>query len=150
VAANAASFGGDARKLAVGGDSAGANLSIAAAMQARDKGGPQINFMLLIYPVTDNYKTSSSKSLLENAEAPILTLRGIKHFSDWMARDDLDQMDPLLHPSLAKDLSRLPPAFIQTAQYDPLRDEAEEFGEKLRAAGVKHRRGFDSKLSKRT
>ena len=59
VAANAASFGGDARKLAVGGDSAGGNLSIAAAMQARDQGGPHINFMLLIYPVTDNYKTSS-------------------------------------------------------------------------------------------
>jgi acetyl esterase len=83
VAANAASLGVDARRIAVGGDSAGGNLAAVVALMARDKGGPAICFQFLVYPVTDAAFTTAS--YVENAEGYLLTAKSMKWFWDHYA-----------------------------------------------------------------
>lgn len=132
VADNAGSIDGDPSRVAVCGDSAGGNLSAVVALLARDAGRPQLCFQALIYPSTE--AGSGHPSREENAEGPFLT----KDTMDWFEEQygALVVRDDWRHsPLLAHDLSNLPPALIITAQYDPLRDEGEAYGEALRAAG---------------
>ncbi|BBY61324.1 alpha/beta hydrolase [Mycolicibacterium sarraceniae] len=135
VAAHADSFGADASRLAVAGDSAGGTLSAVVAQLARDNGGPPIVFQLLWYPSTmwDN----SLPSFAENADAPILDRAAIDAFSRWYA-GDIDLTDPPagLAPGRAADLAGLPPAYIAVAGHDPLRDDGARYAELLAAAGV--------------
>jgi acetyl esterase len=134
VAEHAAEINGDPARLAVGGDSAGGNLAAIVAQLARDKGGPRLVFQLLIYPATDFTAQNSSKQ--ENAEGYFLTLDDMRWFENHYLNSEADRVNPLASPSLAPDLSNLPPALILTAEYDPLRDEGEEYGRRLQAAGV--------------
>jgi acetyl esterase len=134
VAAHARELGVDPRRLAVGGDSAGGNLAAVVSMMARDRGGPAIAFQLLVYPVTDH--SFETKSYRENAAGYLLTREAMRWFwNHYLARVEQGKY-PYVSPLLAPDLSRLPPALVITAEYDPLRDEAEAYAARLAEAGV--------------
>jgi acetyl esterase len=134
VAENAAALGVDPARLAVAGDSAGGNLAAVVALMARDRGGPDIAFQLLIYPCTDT-EPASYGSYRENASGYFLTAESMHWFYDHYA-GDADRSHPYLAPIKAADLSNLPPALVITAEFDPLRDEGEAYAAALREAGV--------------
>ncbi len=103
------------------------------ARRARDAGGPNIAFQLLVYPGTD--MTCSLPSHTENGTGYLLDSDTMKWFLDnYLA--DADRRQPDASPLFADDVSGLPPAFVLTAEFDPLRDEGEAYAERLRAAGV--------------
>ncbi|MCY3569655.1 MAG: alpha/beta hydrolase [Chloroflexi bacterium] len=134
VAENASEIGGDGARLAVCGDSAGGNLSAVVSQMARDRGGPAIAAQVLHVPVTDhNY---SYPSYTENAEGMLLTRASMVWFWDHYLNSDADGQEAYASPLKAADLSGLPPALVQTAEYDPLRDEGEAYGAALEAAGT--------------
>jgi acetyl esterase len=132
VAANAASLNADASRLAVCGDSAGGNLSAVVSQMARDAGGPAITFAALIYPATD--MADRSGSMIENGEGYFLELKGMEWFMGHYINED-QLADPLASPLLNNNLMNLPPCFITTCEFDPLRDQGEAYGEALRANG---------------
>jgi acetyl esterase len=134
VAENAAALGCDARRLAVGGDSAGGNLAAVVPLMARDRGGPAIAFQALLYPVTDG--SMETGSYHELADGFFLTKGAMAWFWDHYARNDADRSHPYAAPINATDLRGLPPALVITAEFDPLRDEGEAYAAKLLAAGV--------------
>lgn len=139
VGAHAADLGGDPERIAVAGDSAGANLAAVMAVLARDHSGPQLAFQLLWYPVATG--DLSLPSHTENAFAPILDREVIEAFLSWYLPPDIDFSDPAalpvtLAPANAASLSGLAPAFIGTAGHDPLRDDGARYAEMLAAAGV--------------
>lgn len=132
--ANAGELGVDPARVAIGGDSAGANLATAVCLKARDEGGPRLAFQVLWYPVTDyNFDTPS---YLENAEGLQLWRQDMIWFWNLYLPDPSAADNPLASVLRAPDLSGLPPALIITAEYDPLRDEGESYGARLRDAGV--------------
>jgi acetyl esterase len=133
VAAHAKELGVDPRRIAVGGDSAGGNLAVAVALMARDRGGPDIAFQALIYPVTDH--GFDTPSYLDNADGYMLTRAGMRWFWDHYLPCEADGGQPYASP-LRADLRGLPPAIVVTAEYDPLRDEGEALASKLSQAGV--------------
>jgi acetyl esterase len=135
VAANARALGGDAKRIAVGGDSAGGNLAAVVSLMARDSGGPPLVFQLLVYPVTDA-PTANHPSYRENAEGYFLTRDMMFWFWNHYCGKGLDPADPYACPLNAKDLRGLPPAYVVTAEFDPLRDEGEAYAAKLSEAGV--------------
>src|SRR5881392_1691752 len=134
VAANAGAIGGDARRIAVGGDSAGGNLAAVVSLMARDRGGPPLVFQLLVYPVTDA-PAANTGSYRENAEGYFLTARMMHWFWNHYCGKTPDLSDPYLCPLRARDLKHLPPALVVTAEFDPLRDEGEAYAARLREAG---------------
>ncbi|HEY8122256.1 MAG TPA: alpha/beta hydrolase [Myxococcota bacterium] len=134
VAANAASLGADAKRLAVGGDSAGGNQSAVVSQMARDQGGPAIRFQLLIYPVTDADFTR--RSYVDNANGYLLTADAMRWFWDHYVANPAQRAEPYASPLRAADLSGLPPAWVCTAEFDPLRDEGEAYAKRLQQAGV--------------
>ena len=134
VAANAESLGGDPARIAVGGDSAGGNLSAVMSLLARDNGGPALAFQLLVYPAVD--MEFSRPSIDENADGYVLTKDHMIWFRGHYLRSDADRADFRASPLLAADHSGLPPALVVTAEFDPLRDEGRDYAEKLQAAGV--------------
>ena len=135
VSANAASLGVDPNRIAVGGDSAGATLAAVVARLAREAGGPALAFQLLVYPLTD-WRTMDTASYRESAEGFFLTRLGCGWFREQYARDETDWADPRFSPLVAKDLSRLPPALVITAEHDPIRDDGEAYAAALRNVGV--------------
>ena len=132
IAAHAPDIGADARRIAVGGDSAGGNLAAVVALMAKARGGPRIALQVLIYPVTDH--GFDTASYLENADGYLLTREGMRWFWNHYL-GDADGRQPYASP-LRGDLAGLPPALVITAEYDPLRDEGEALASKLTAAGV--------------
>jgi acetyl esterase len=134
TAAHAEEINGDPARLAVAGDSAGGNLAAVISLMARERGGPAMAFQLLVYPITD--LRMQTISYAENAAAPMLTRDDMIWFRGHYLRGDEDILNPLASPLLAHDLNGLPPALIVTAEYDPLRDEAELYGQRLEQAGV--------------
>jgi acetyl esterase len=138
VAEHAAELGGDPGRIAVAGDSAGANLAAVVAHRARDEGGPKLAFQLLWYPTIT--ADLSLPSFTQNANAPILDRDGIDAFLHWYI-PGIDISDPKalpagFAPSNASSFAGLPPAFIGSAEHDPLRDDAAVYAGLLNAAGV--------------
>ena len=132
---NAAELGVDRARLAVGGDSAGGNLSAVVALHARDNGGPMLKLQVLIYPSAD--MSSVYPSYEEFAEQLPLTRTTMDWFVDlYLKNRSEDAKDWRASPLHAKSLAGLPPAFVITAAMDPLRDEGEEFARALMKAGV--------------
>ena len=133
VVTRASEFGADPDRVAVMGDSAGGNLSAVVALMARDRNGPRIAFQGLVYPATD--LTLSSPSIDENADAPVLTRADVEAFRD-LYLGGQDPREPYVSPLLAADHSGLPPALVQVAELDPIRDDGLRYAAALRAAGV--------------
>ncbi|HLA80190.1 MAG TPA: alpha/beta hydrolase [Thermoleophilia bacterium] len=134
VAENNARLGGDGLPVAVGGMSAGGNLAAAVSLMARDRGGPSLTCQILNVPVLDNNFDTESYRL--NGEGYALTRADSEWFwQQYMSTPD-DWANPYAAPLRAPDLSGLPPALVQTMQYDILRDEGRAYAERLRAAGV--------------
>ena len=132
---NAEDLGIDRNRLAVGGDSAGGNLSAVVALHARDNGGPKLKLQVLIYPSTD--MSSVYPSYEEFAEQLPLTRTTMDWFVDlYLKQRATDAKDWRASPLHAKSLAGLPPAYVITAAMDPLRDEGEEFARALMQAGV--------------
>ena len=136
VAFNAAALNGDAARLAVGGESAGANLAAAVALKAQESGLPALAYQFLMYPVTAHAVDLPSHT--DNAEGYFLTTEMMAWFWNHYLASEADGHNPLASPLNAStdQCSSLPPAFIATAEYDPLRDEGAAYAAKLREAGV--------------
>ena len=134
VAENGAEIGADGSRMAVAGDSAGGNLSAVVSQMARDRGGPAIAAQVLHVPVTD-HSIDDYPSYTDNAEGYLLTRASMVWFWDhYLPSDDAGQ-EAYASPLRASDLSGLPPALVQTAEFDPLRDEGEAYAAALDAAG---------------
>ncbi len=132
---NASSFEVDAARIAVGGDSAGGNIAAVVCQACRDKGEKTPAFQMLIYPATDSSRESGSRK--EFADGYFLTKELMDWFSKAYVPAGVDLADLRLSPLLAKDLAGLPPAFVLTAGYDPLRDEGRAYVNRLIDAGIK-------------
>lgn len=135
VLKNTADLKGDATRIAVAGESAGGNLAAVTAQQARDKGVPMPVYQLLVYPVTNtDFDTPSYR---QYADAKPLNKPMMKWFFAHYIGGRLTAPTPYVMPLTAKDLSKLPPATIITAEIDPLRDDGKMYADALKAAGVK-------------
>lgn len=134
IAEHADELGVRTDMITVGGGSAGANLAAALTLKSRDEGGPAIAFQLLEVPALDF--TLASPSLLENATGYDLTLDTIRKLVPLYLPSPDDATNPYASPLLAPDLSGLPPAYIMSSEFDPLRDEGSRYAEALTAAGV--------------
>ena len=134
VATHADQFQGDLARIAVGGDSAGGNLATVVALMARDRGVPKLVFQLMICPATDF--RLNSLSMEKYSEGYNVTKQQMIWIRNNYLPNIVDITHPLASPLLAPDLSRLPPALIITAEYDPLRDDGEMYGKRLKEAGV--------------
>jgi acetyl esterase len=137
VAQNGQSINVDTSRLAVAGDSVGGNMATVVAMLAKERGGPEIVFQLLLYPVTDgtNFNTTS---YLEYAEGYWLTRAGMMWFWDNYTPDNVTREQPTASPLRASidQLRGLPPALVITDENDVLRDEGEAYAHKLMQANV--------------
>lgn len=132
--ANGAAHGMDTQRIAVGGDSAGGTLATGLTIAARDEGWPQPMLQVLLYPCTAAWQDSASHRRLAQGyllEAPTLQWM----FNNYL-RNEADRIDWRFAPLEAADLSRLAPAFVALAEYDPLVDEGIAYGARLKAAGV--------------
>jgi acetyl esterase/lipase len=129
-------IGVDGRKLAVVGNSVGGNMAAVVSLMAKDKGGPAIRFQALLWPVTDaDFDTESYK---EFSGGHFLTRNMMIWFWDNYAKDPAQRREKYASPlrAAAADLQGLPPALVQTAHSDVLRDEGEAYARKLNQAGV--------------
>lgn len=132
---HAGELGADPTRVAVGGDSAGANLSALVAIRARDEKVASPALQLLLYPVTDYPAQTRSRTLFSRGF--FLTQSDIDWFHrQLLAGAPLDGADPRVSPLRADDLSGLAPALVVTAGFDPLRDEGRLYADALRAAGT--------------
>lgn len=135
VAEHASEIGGNAKRLAVGGDSAGGNLATVVALMARDRGGPKLVYQVLLYPNTDAAPRKPYRSWSEN-DGYILTKAVSQRVYDQYIPDGVNRRNPYVSPLWAKDLKHLPPALVVTGEFDPLRDEGEAYAMELQQAGV--------------
>jgi acetyl esterase len=134
VAAHAADLGLDAARLAVGGDSSGGNLAAGVALAARDRGGPALRHQLLVYPNTDFQ--ADTDSMRDVTDEYFFNPNSVAWYWGMYLGSEQDGANPLASPLRAADLSGLPPATVITAEFDPLRDEAELYAKRLDQAGV--------------
>jgi len=131
--AHAASLGIDASRIAIGGDSAGGNLSAAACLGLRGQ-AVQPAFQLLIYPATIMWQDTASYHA--NGKGYMLTQESIAYYTENYLRNREDAKDWRASPQLAESHAGLPPAFVMTAGFDPLRDEGLMYANALSKAGV--------------
>lgn len=131
---NAEALGVDPTRIAVGGDSAGGNLATVVCQQTRDAGEKTPDFQLLFVPATNmSARTQSYETFREGF---FLTKANMDWYEENYIRSDDDRTDPRASPLLAEDFSGLPPAYVATGGFDPLRDEGEEYARRMAAAGV--------------
>ena len=129
----ARALGIDATRLAAGGDSAGGNLAAAVAIAARDAGDLPLQYQLLIYPATDMRCVAPSHTT--NGQGYMLTQDTMAYYHGHYIVDPKDDLDWRASPLLCEDLSKLPPALVLVAGYDPLRDEGVMYAQRLTEAG---------------
>ncbi|MGW7195339.1 alpha/beta hydrolase [Streptomyces chryseus] len=134
TAEHAARLGGDASRIAVGGDSAGGNLAAAMTLMARDAGGPAIRAQLLVYPNTDYLADTPSRH--GNTDPLLFNNKSVQWYWDNYLTSPEDGQNPLVSPLRATSHAGLPQALVITAEYDPLRDEGEQYAQRLRDSGV--------------
>ncbi|MEV6912014.1 alpha/beta hydrolase [Amycolatopsis sp. NPDC051071] len=126
----------DPGRTAIGGESAGGNLSTVVSMMSRDRGGPPLAAQVLICPVY-GHPDDGFGSYADFAEGFGMTAGAMRFFFEQYVSDPAQLDDPYLLPLRAADLTRLPPALVLTAEYDVLRDEGEEFARRLTDAGTR-------------
>ena len=127
----------DPDKITLIGDSAGGNLAAAVSLMARDQGEFLPKRQILIYPATYNDYTENSPfvSVKENGSDYLLTAGKMQDYIDLYARNKEDKKNPYFAPYIAEDVSNQPDTLILTCEFDPLRDEGEAYGERLKEAG---------------
>lgn len=135
AALHAGELGADADRLFVVGGSAGGNLAAVTALRARDEHGPRLRGQVLFYPVTD-FPDPPTASAREFAQGYYLTQADMRWFWAQYLHDPAQAAHPYAAPLRAPSLRGLPPALVITAEYDPLRDEAEHYAQRLRDEGV--------------
>lgn len=135
VAENAPKLGADSSRLVVAGDSAGGNLAAVVAQLARDRNGPKPRAQVLLYPAVDLSRLDRPSGN-DFASGFFLTRERMNWFIDLYVPDKAARSTAKVSPLLASNHQNLPPAIVVTAQFDPLRDEGEEYAEALRKAGV--------------
>jgi acetyl esterase len=136
AAAYADELGGDPECIAVGGDSAGGNLTAAVTLAVRDRDGPDLCHQSLVYPSVNSPALETFDSYEENAEGYLLERRSAEWYYERYLQRPTDARNEYAAPLLARDLSDLPPATVITAGFDPLRDEGFAYADRLNAAGV--------------
>lgn len=126
----------DPDRITIIGDSAGGNLAAAVCLKARDTGDFAPKKQILIYPAVSNCYTKKSpyKSVQENGQDYLLTAVKMEDYLKLYESSTEDRQNPYFAPILAKDLSHMPETLILTAEFDPLRDEGEEYGKRLKNA----------------
>ncbi len=134
VVDHASEFGIDAGQVAIGGESAGANLATVVALRSLRSGGPALAFQLLVYPLVDF--ADDSPSMREFADGHFITSDMLLYFERHYLGNVQNRQHPDASP-LTADLRGLPPAFVITAECDPLRDQGEAYARKLAQAGVR-------------
>jgi acetyl esterase len=134
AAGHATELGADPAAVALGGDSAGGNLTAAVSMLAARDGGPVPAFAVMIYPATDFSRKRRSCELF--GDGFFLTEEEMDWYRGHYLRDESSALDPRASPLLEEDLSDFPPCYITTAGFDVLRDEGEEYARRLREAAV--------------
>jgi acetyl esterase len=134
VADKADYLGIDDSRIAVGGESAGGNLSACVTQRIRSDGGPQLVHQLLVCAVTD--AAMDTPSYEANGAGYLLSRDTMNWFFGHYVPEETDRFDPMISPLRANDFTGLPPATVITAEFDPLRDEGEAYGKKLIGAGV--------------
>ena len=136
LAEHGGEWGIDSRRLAIGGDSAGANLALAALLSLRDAGGSPVQAGALIYGAySADTDTSSHKAYGDGSY--ILSQDDMRWFWDHYVRGEADKRNPLAAPLLA-DLAGLPPLLVTAAEFDPLLDDSTRLVARLKEAGVEH------------
>jgi acetyl esterase len=137
AAGPAADLSIDQHRMAVAGDSSGGNLAAVTALMARDRQGPGVAFQVLIYPVIDSTSGRNDyPSKSENATGYFLHTESMEWFrQQYLPNEDAGE-EPYCSPNRAPSMAGLPEAFILTAEFDPLRDEGEYYGQLLKMAGV--------------
>ncbi len=136
VGAKAAELGIDPARLGVGGESAGGGLAAAVALLARDRGGPALSFQYLGIPELDD--RLDTPSMRAYVDTPLWNRpNAIFSWTSYLgAEPGGPDVSPYAAPARAEDLSGLPPAFVTTCQFDPLRDEGISYAQRLMQAGV--------------
>ena len=125
----------DPDRIYVAGDGFGATLAATASILLRDRKAPSLSGQILLYPMTDcRLRTQSMESY---RETPVLTQKALSWYIKNYSRELKDSLSPMMSPSLAPDLSRLPDTLLIGAGTDPLRDDAILYGEALKSAGTK-------------
>jgi acetyl esterase len=134
VAKHASEIGGDPRRVAVGGDGTGGNLAAVVTLMSRDRGGPNLNYQVLIYPMTD--ATIMKAAWWAESPEPLVTHESRIAVLSLYVPSTKSLHDPYLSPIYAEGFKNLPPALILTDEDDPTRDEAEQYANRLTEAGV--------------
>lgn len=135
LSTNGGTWGIDTSRIAVGGDSAGGNLAAAVSLRARNEQGPNIIFQLLIYPAVD--ATRIDRESHKNFEKGyLLSMEDIRYYKGAYSRSEADHQEIYMSPLLAESHANLPPAFVLTAAFDPLKSEGKAYADALEAAGV--------------
>lgn len=135
LVARAGDLGIDPARIVLAGDSAGGNLAAVTALRSRDAGGPAAAAQLLIYPVIDQAAETESRRLYSSG----YLLNSMPFYTACYLPDPARRREPNASPLHAESLAGLPPAVVLTAGYDPLRDEALAYADRLRDAGVRVR-----------
>jgi acetyl esterase/lipase len=134
VVDNAADLRIDPAKIAIGGCSAGGNLTAAVALMTRDRGEPNVAFQMLFYPVIDD--RCETPSMKDGAGLYVWDYQNSLDMWNQYIGKDRKKVSPYAAPARARDLSGLPPAYVMTCEHDPLRDEAIIYAMRLLADGV--------------
>jgi acetyl esterase/lipase len=127
----------DPDRITIIGDSAGGNLAAAVCLKARNTGDFTPKKQILIYPAVNNCYTAKSpyRSVQENGEDYLLTAAKMEDYLTLYESCAEDRNNPYFSPLMEKDYTNLPDTLILTAEFDPLRDEGEEYGKRLKEAG---------------
>ena len=133
---NGAEIGGAPTRLGVAGGSAGGNLAISVCLSTLQQGYPPVSFQILFNPVTNLAKMDTDSHQKYGDGGYGITTKTLRRRRNQYLKTEEQRYDPYVSPLLADDLSGLPPALVLTAEFDPLRDEAEEFAAKLKENGV--------------
>ncbi len=135
IAANGSTIGADPKRIAVGGDSAGGNMAAVTALRCRDENGPELALQLLVYPVTD-LSRMDTETYNTYGENYFLTKSTMAWFKQHYLNSPEEAESPYASPLLAPSLKHLPPALVITAEFDPLREEGENYARRLAEEGT--------------
>ncbi len=133
LAESGAEIGIDGTRIAFCGDSAGGSLAAACCLAARDRGGPRIAGQALVYPTLG--VDPDLPSYVESKDGPSLTTEGMIYYNGIYFSGTTHAADPYAAPAKAPDVAGLPPAFIHTAEFDPIRDDGRVYAARLASAG---------------